>query len=488
MKRYAVGVSVLALVSSGLVACGTNQTSTEALTLASNKPLVNITLEGPNQWNNSGTSFGSAWTALVKNFEKADPGVRVHLSVLPLSDFGTKEAAQIAAGTAPAIMFDQVAAQAYELTPVTKYLKEPDPYVPGNREWLSLFKKQYYSLNTASITGGTGNYYEVPLNIVALGLYYNQSAFQRAGIKSAPATFQELLTDAAKLKAKGYIPFGMTNTGLGLQWTWNSINGMLMNRYYHEWNWYKGNGSVGKSAELNDEDLSRAILTKKLTAQTPGMVESLKLMKQLSPYFSPGWSGISSSSGAGVDVRQFIQGKAAIIWGTNFGYEDISDLAPHLRFASIPFPTITKSTTALSTNVPARFGASIGGTTYVIPATTKGPQLTAAIRFLQFATAPKNNQQWLQASSGNSVIVGSHARPQLSGFAKGQWAEPPQAVLPYWFTPEYETTFTQIVEGYLLGSKSLQQTESSLETAMVQAAQYQVQQNKNWTGSWTKLS
>ena len=43
---------------------------------------------------------------------------------------------------------------------------------------------------------------------------------------------------------------------------------------------------------------------------------------------------------------------------------------------------VTKATTALSTNFPAQYGVSAGGTSYMIPATAKGDNLTYAIKFL----------------------------------------------------------------------------------------------------------
>ncbi|MFD1676835.1 ABC transporter substrate-binding protein [Alicyclobacillus fodiniaquatilis] len=485
MRKPQIISGICALVTTGLVVgCGSSQTNSND---KSNGGQVSITLEGPNQWTDSGTSFGPAWNTLVSDFEKKNPNIKVNLRVMPLASFSTTEASQIAAGTAPEIMFNQFTSQSYQLTPLTKYLKQPNPYVPGNKHWLDLFNSQYYNLNNATVTGDTGNYYTLPLNVVSIGLYYNQTVFKKSGIQSPPKTFQELLADCAKLKAHGYIPFGMTNSQLGLGWTYTTLSSMMLDKYFDKWNWYLPNGKPGKYTSLTIEDDSRAILTKQLTAQTPEVAETLQLLKQLSQYFSPGWSGIADNSGAGVDVRQFVQGKAAMIWGTNFGYQTIKEGNPNLKFASIPFPTVTTATTQLSTNAPARYGASIGGTTYVIPSTAKGENLAAAIKFLQFATSPKENQKWLQGSSGNSVIKGASSNPALQGFVQGSWAEQPRVPGVGGLSPQMNTTFPQLLQGYLLGSASLAQTEQKLESEWMQAAEYNVQQNKNWTGNWTKL-
>jgi len=59
-----------------------------------------ITLEGPNQWTQSGSSFGHPWDQVVAEFKKVT-GVTVNTDVLPLATFSGVESAQLAAGIAP---------------------------------------------------------------------------------------------------------------------------------------------------------------------------------------------------------------------------------------------------------------------------------------------------------------------------------------------------------------------------------------------------
>ncbi len=111
--------------------------------------------------------------------------------------------------------------------------------------------------------------------------------------------------------------------------------------------------------------------------------------------------------------------------------------------------------------MPAQqIGASIGGTTYVIPSSTKGAQLKYAVRFLQYATSPQANQAWLNKTSGSSVIVGVKSAPGLGGFSKGNWGEPTEmstGALNGELSPQGSTEWLQDMQGYLLGTVSLQQ-------------------------------
>lgn len=54
----------------------------------------------------------------------------------------------------------------------------------------------------------------------------------------------------------------------------------------------------------------------------------------------------------------------------------------------------------VSAGFEAQFGASTGGTSYLIPANIEGDQREAAVTFLQFVSAPEHIEPWLQATGG----------------------------------------------------------------------------------------
>lgn len=83
--------------------------------------------------------------------------------------------------------------------------------------------EKYYTYN--------GKQYCVPLNIAYWVIFYNKAAFQKAGISSAPTTWQQLNTDATKLKSSGTTPFYQTSTLFSFPWFQSLVAGTSTSLY-----------------------------------------------------------------------------------------------------------------------------------------------------------------------------------------------------------------------------------------------------------------
>lgn len=448
---------------------------------------VTITLAGPNQWNNSGTSFGPPWEQLVAKFEKANPGVTLKTNVLPLTSFFQTESTLLQAGSAPELIFNQTNYKPAQVVSLNKYLLAPNPYAPGRKRWLDWFDSRGFS--TAQ-QDPLGRWDWVPFNFVDAGLFINETAFAKAKVKTPIKTWQDWRAAIKKLKAAGYTPLAMDGSYLGIDWTFGTIADMLLAKYANGWNVYLANGKRGKNRQLTIEDYVRAIKTGVNLSTLPEMAEALKLTKEVyDTAVTPNWSGIKGLSGAGVDLPDFISGKAAMAWGVDFGAATILNAHPSFKVGSMGWPTITKATTSLSTNTPAEFGVTAGGTSYMIPATTTGDKLTYAIKFMQFVTAPTYNQAWITATSAAPSVQTVKAPPAISAFSAGDWGALPIAnvgVLTN-LSPQNNTEFQQIMQGYLLGTTSLSQTQKALQASWERAAAYQLQLNPQWKSEpWAK--
>lgn len=448
---------------------------------------VTITLAGPNQWNNSGTSFGQPWEQLVSKFEAANPGVTLKTNVLPLTSFFQTESTLLQAGSAPELIFNQTNYKPAQVVALNKYLQQPNPYAPGRKTWLAWFDSRGFGPQQQD---PLGHYDWVPFNLVDLGLFVNKTAFAKAGVKLPIATFQDWRTAVTKLKAAGYTPLAMDGSYLGIDWTFSTIANMLLAKYAKSWNVYLANGAKGHNAQLTIEDFTRVLKTGVDIAHLPEMAEALTLTKEVfGNAATPNWSGIKGLSGTGVNLQDFIAGKAAMAWGVDFGASAIAAAKPPFTVSSIAFPTITKATTSLSKNFPAQYGVTPGGTSYMIPATTTGDRLAYAVKFLQFVTAPRYNQSWATATTAAPSVQGETSPASIAAFASGQWGVP-QVANPGILTnlsPQNNTEFQQIMQGYLLGSTNLSQTQSLLEASWQRAASYQVTLNPQWkTQPWAK--
>src|ERR1039458_9018313 len=208
-----------------------------------------ITLEGPNQWTQSGSSFGSPWTQIVDEFKKLT-GVTVQTDVLPLSTFSSVESTQLAAGIAPDLVFNQATYQPYMVMSLNKYLDGPDPFVPGNRRWLSLFNPAAFSANVSGVLDSKGNFDWVPFNLVGIAMYFNKSAFKTARITAPINTFADLMADCSALRKAGYAPIAMDNSAIGIFFAYRPILDQMVEKQFNALNHFTVTGSLGKAQEL----------------------------------------------------------------------------------------------------------------------------------------------------------------------------------------------------------------------------------------------
>jgi multiple sugar transport system substrate-binding protein len=390
-------------------------------------------------------------------------------------------------------MFNQLTYKPAQVVNLTPWLNKPNPYAPANpkyKTWHDWFPD--HSLGTA-YEDVNGNYDWVPFNLFDSGIYVNADAFAKAGVPLPIKTWQDLVNAVPKLKKAGYIPMAMDGSQL-YSWIPDIIINMMMNKYFNAWNYYLPNGKHGKATYIGQalngpEDWARVIKSGTNIAALPEFAEALQLTKWFfDNAVSPNWSGIKGLSGIGLDIPDFVAGKTAMAFGADFAYPSMS--AAKFKFASMPFPTITTATTPLSENLPAEFGASPGGTSYLIPASTKGNNLTYAVKFLQFMTSPTTAEQWIKDSAGAPAVYGEVGVPGISAFNVGAWANPMRNGYGIWtgFGQQESNTALQIMTGYLLGSTSLKDTQSALESAFEQGITYEIGQNPNTWGkeSWAK--
>ncbi|WP_105565785.1 ABC transporter substrate-binding protein [Microbacterium halophytorum] len=435
-----------------------------------------ITLAGPNQWNSQADSFGPAWESMIERFEEAEPGIDVETTVLPISSFADTLSTQLAAGTAPELIFGQTPHNPDQVTPLTEYLEAPNPYVEGNERWLDMFDENYYG---DAQRNGSGDLESVPLNLVIAGIFYNEDAFAEAGVDGDVETFEDLIGACNKLSDAGYTPMAMDSGSLGAGWISETIYAMLLDKYVAEWDQYAADGTEGTAGSVTWKSLSKAILTGELDAtETPEVAESLRLTKEVyDACATPNWSGIPPTS-TFVGGDEFLAGDAAMAWGTNFNTGTLADV--DWEWSSFGFPTITTETTPLSSGATAKFGAAAGGTNYMIPATVTGDQLDAAVKFLQFATSPDGGQAWLDETGGIPATVDAKPAPGVEDLMAGDWALAKSMNLS---GRSMANAGKNILDGYLLETKTLDEQLDALEGEWTTWAQ-ETAEKSGWSEDW----
>jgi multiple sugar transport system substrate-binding protein len=149
-------------------------------------------------WNGWTGSDGETAQAMVDQFNKANPNVQVKMNVFQWADFFTKLPAAVQSGNGPdvaAMHIDDIPTQAAQqvIVPIDDVanalgLKESD-FAPA------VWNGGVYQTKR----------YGIPIDVHNLGLYYNKSVMEKAGLDPSkpPTTKDEYMTQLDTLKSKG---------------------------------------------------------------------------------------------------------------------------------------------------------------------------------------------------------------------------------------------------------------------------------------------
>jgi multiple sugar transport system substrate-binding protein len=268
----AIGAAALAAIAG----CGSSSSSSTGSGSNSNGA-VTLTFFGADYGTGPSNSTTRYWQDIATAFHKAHPNITVNVQTVSWTDFPTKSATLIQNRQYPDIMEGNPAppyAQSGLIYPVSDVLSQN---VISNLIPKFLKDGQYQ---------GTG--YGIPFTTSTRAMYYNKKIFAAAGISAPPQTWAELQTDAAKIKAKGYIGYGMP---LGSE---EAQAELLL--------WFLGNGGGYLNA------------SGQYAINSPQNVATLDFMKQMAA------SGDTQPNPGGTDRKtvwaDFAQGKIGMVLGS----------------------------------------------------------------------------------------------------------------------------------------------------------------------------
>jgi raffinose/stachyose/melibiose transport system substrate-binding protein len=224
-----------------------------------------------------------------------------------------------------------------------------------------------------------GKNYGVPIDLDAKYMVYNKTAFAKAGLSGPPATFEDLLSSCAKLKAAGYTPIAFGN-----QFGWPAVHYLT---------------------QLNSYDVPPATLAKDYDPATgsftdPGYLAALTQFKSLIDQCSN-----PSSDGLAHEAAQanFLSGKAAMHYLELLEFPAIStkggatkDVAANWDFFRLPAPATAAGDKKALTGAPDGFMVNSG---------SKNAAL--AVDFLKFMTTTDNAKKMTQQIGYPSPVQGS---------------------------------------------------------------------------------
>jgi multiple sugar transport system substrate-binding protein len=344
------------------------------------------------------------WDAIATAFHKANPSITVNVQTVDWTDFPNKVQTLVQNKQFPDILEGDTAPQFAQSHLLYKTSQVLSPSVLSNI--LPKFLKD---------TDYQGTAYGIPFTTSTRALYYNKKIFTAAGIASPPTTWAQLQADAAKIKSKGFIGYGLP---LGSE---EAQAEALM--------WFLGNGG----GYLNTSG--------KYDINSAANMQTLQFLSQLTK------SGDTQPSPGTTDRKdvwaQFAQGKIGMVGGQ-------PALIPIIQQAGV----LTSSDYSTA-NFPGRTGplASTLGVHDDIVAFNTGGHQAAIKKFLDFAYQNKYQLQFANEygllPATQSAATAMSSNPTFAAFFKNIPDSVNYPSDPNWTTVENQikTTLGQAISG-----------------------------------------
>ena len=258
----------------------------------------------------------SYFNTLAEEYKHLHPNVTIEFlpEIKPDDRFDTWLLTQYQAGRGPDVgnqLFSDVNRHYLKgwYVNLKPYLELPNPYVPGNKRWADIFQPGVIATGTAP----DGEMYVLPTGVVGTAIYYNKEIFARAGV-DVPATWTEFMEVQRKIQAIGRIPFAfhMAGAKYATNWSLRVIQDMILDSKLSE---IKGSDAPVERTMIEGEGVSQkelvaAILKGTYSAKDPQWQEQLRLLKEWSAYWGPGYLSLDPDGA----YRLFVTGQAAMLY------------------------------------------------------------------------------------------------------------------------------------------------------------------------------
>jgi ABC-type glycerol-3-phosphate transport system substrate-binding protein len=364
---------------------------------------------------------------LTQQYEKAHKNVTVQW--LPnntgsISQANAAVESQASGGAAPDVVWEQYGPVTSGALPqgllqnIKPYLEKPNPYVPGDTSWLSLFTPT----TVPYMTSPDGTIDIILGSNVETGMFYSKAAFARAGITAPPATWADFITDLGKLKAAGITPFMFTDGNPNCTPSWferlmtSSLLASQVSRF-----------DVTHAQVTNALDDAVGISKGIIGMSNPRYAEAWKLLGQLVGYSAGGESSYDGCASPNTTTPPLspqsllVQGKVGILWGGSWWIPQLDSAGFTGKYGVFPEPPITTATTplALGTSTVGVIGGPNGNGQWSITSqradSTMTPAKTAVVmNFLAWLFTPQHLGYWLKISGSGAYIPTEPGGPAVS--------------------------------------------------------------------------
>lgn len=363
---------------------------------------------------------------LTTQYEAAHKGVTVDWlpnNSASITQSNATVESQASGGAAPDLVWEQYGPVTSGSLPdgllqnLKPYLDKPNPYVPGNTSWLSLFSPS----TVPYMTSPNGDIDIILGSNVETGMFYSKAAFAKAGITSPPATWADFMTDLGKLKAAGVTPFMFADGGpCNPSWFERLATSSLLAGQVSQFD-------VNHAQVTTGLDVAVGIHKGIISMSNPRYAEVWKLLGQLDQYSASGQSTYDACSNPNATTPPLstqsllIQGKVAVLWGGSWYFPQLNSAGFTGKYGVFPEPPITGTSTPLATGISTvgMIGGPNGngqwGVTSQQADSSMTPAKTAAVmNFLAWLFTPQHLGDWIKINQSGADIPTETGAPTLN--------------------------------------------------------------------------
>lgn len=363
---------------------------------------------------------------LTTQYEAAHKGVTVQWlpnSSASITQTNAQIESQASGGAAPDLVWEQYgpvtsgSIPAGLLQNIKPYLEKPNPYVPGNTSWLSLFSPS----TVPYMTSPNGDIDIILGSNVETGMFYSKAAFAKAGISGTPTTWAEFVTDLGKLKAAGVTPIMFADGGLcNPSWFERLATSSLLSGQVSQFD-------VNHAQVTTGLDVAVGIQKGIISMNNPRYAEVWKLLGQLVSYSGGGESSYDACSPPTQTTPPLttetllVQGKVGILWGGSWYFPQLNSLGFTGKYGVFPEPPITSDTSPLASGASTvgMIGGPNGngqwGVTSQQADSSMTPAKTATVmNFLAWLFTPQHLGNWIKVNQAGADIPTETGAPTLN--------------------------------------------------------------------------
>jgi raffinose/stachyose/melibiose transport system substrate-binding protein len=432
---------------------------------------------------------------LTSQYEAAHKNVTVQWlpnNTASITQANAQLESQAAGGSAPDLVWEQYGPVTSGGLPsgllqnIKPYLDKPNPYVPGNTRWLSLFSPS----TVPYMTSPNGDIDIILGSNVETGMFYSKQAFTKAGIASAPASWADFMTDLGKLKAAGITPLMFADGGLcNPSWFERLATSSLLASQVSQFN-------VNHAQVTNGLDVAVGIHKGIISMSNPRYAEVWKLLGGLVKYSATGQSSYDACSNPNATTPPLstqsllVQGKVGILWGGSWYIPQLDSAGFSGKYGVFPEPPITSASTplGLGTSTVGVIGGPNGngqwGVTSQKADNTMTPAKTAVVmNFLAWLFTPQHLGNWIKINQSGADIPTVTGAPTVnlpglqSLVPSGKVPTVVDVVLDDALSTAATNSGLRLVQEYVNGSLSYSAFASQWQSLLTSSAQAWATQN-----------